>query len=202
MNVKLLLPALLLAAPLAFAQGGPGMSPPMHDHMMMHHEGGEHHGDMDFGHDHFMWWKSPEIAARIGLTADQQKKMEDIFIQSRVQLIDLHATIEKEQLLPEPLMNANPIDQPKAIAQIDKVADTRAALEKTNAKMLLSIRGVLTPDQWTKLQAGRHEHEMHHGEGGPEGMHHGAPMGPGGPHWNHQPSGQPKPAAPSTPPAQ
>jgi Spy/CpxP family protein refolding chaperone len=199
MNAKLLLPTLLLAAPLAFAQS-PGM--PMHDHMMMHNEGGEHHGDMGHGGDHFMWWKNPEIAARIGLTPDQQKKMEDIFIQSRVQLIDLHATIEKEQLLLEPLMNANPVDQAKAIAQIDKVADSRAALEKTNAKMLLSIRGVLTPDQWTKLQAGRHEHEMHHGEGGPEGMHHGGPMGPGGTHWNHQPSGQPKPAAPATPPAQ
>jgi hypothetical protein len=38
------------------------------------------------------------------------------------------------------------------MAQIDKVADARADLEKANAKMLLGIRGVLTPDQWTKLR--------------------------------------------------
>ena len=204
MNAKFLLPALvLLATPLAFAQdgpppGGPGM---MHNHMMMHHDDGDHHGPMD--HSGFgMWWKNPEIATRIGLTADQQKKMEDIFIQSRVQLIDLHASLEKEQLLLEPLMNASLLDQARAAAQIDKIADTRASLEKTNAKMLLSIRGVLTPDQWTKLR--EHHADWHHGDHGDHGPNdaHRAPMGPGGPHWNHQPPTQQKAPAPATPPAQ
>ena len=69
-----------------------------------------------------------------------------------MQLIDLHASLEKEELLLEPLMNANPVDQTRALAQIGKIADTRAELEKTDAKMLLSIRAVLNADQWTKLQ--------------------------------------------------
>jgi hypothetical protein len=33
------------------------------------------------------------------------------------------------------------------------VAQARAELEKANARMLLGIRRVLTPDQWKKLQA-------------------------------------------------
>jgi len=33
----------------------------------------------------------------------------------------------------------------------DKVADARAALEKANARMLLGIRQVLTPEQWSML---------------------------------------------------
>ena len=203
MNAKLLLPTLvLLAAPMVFAQdgpppGGPGMGP-MHDHAMMHHEDDHHHGDMGPG-GFGMWWKNPEVAARIGLTTEQQKKMEDIFIQSRVQLIDLHASLEKQQLLLEPLMNANPIDQARAAAQIDKIADTRASLEKTNAKMLLSIRGVLTPEQWTKLRE-RHA-DWHHGDHGPADAHR-VPDGPGGPRWNHQPSTQQKAPALAAPPAQ
>ena len=198
MNARLLPAILLLATPLAFAQQGPGGPPSMHD-QGMHHDGGpggEHHGDMRGGPsgEHGMWWSNPEIIARLAITPDQQKKMEDIFIQSRVQLIDLHASLEKEQLLLDPLMNANPVDQTKALAQIDKIADTRASLEKTNAKMLLSIRGVLTPEQWTKIQA------RHHG-GGPDGERHG-PMdgGPGGQHWNHQGPNQQKPTGPMTPP--
>ena len=192
MNVRRLLAAsLLLATPLAYSQMGPGPGgPPMHDHGFRH-EGGP-------GGEHGMWWNKPEVITRLAITPDQQKKMEDIFVQSRVQLIDLHASLEKEQLLLEPLMNASPIDQPKALAQIDKIADTRASLEKTNAKMLLSIRGVLTPDQWTKLQA--HRAEWHHGDGGPMGGRRG-PGGPGGPgehHFDHQQ----KPAPPATPPAQ
>jgi len=201
MTARLLLAAsLLLATPLAFAQNGPvdGGPPPMHKPFMDHdHDRGPGFGRGDDNRG--MWWKSPEVATRIGLTPDQQKKMEDIFIQSRVQLIDLHASLEKEQLLLDPLMNANPIDQAKAGAQIDKIADTRASLEKTNAKMLLSIRGVLTPDQWTKLRE-RHA-DWRHGDQGPSDARRG-PGGPGNPRWNHQPPTQQKAPAPVAPPAQ
>jgi Spy/CpxP family protein refolding chaperone len=100
-----------------------------------------------------MWWKNPEVAARIGLSAEQEKRIGDLFLQSRLQLIHLHATLQEEQLMLEPLLDATSFEEAKAVAQIDKIADTRADLEKTNAKMLLDIRGVLTADQWTKLRS-------------------------------------------------
>jgi Spy/CpxP family protein refolding chaperone len=109
-----------------------------------------------------MWWKSPRVVELLALTPDQTKRMDDIFQQSRLQLIDLKATVEKQQVMLEPMLSANPLDMAKASAQIDKVAQSRAELEKANAKMLLSIRAVLTPDQWTKLNTrGR--------DGGPQG---------------------------------
>jgi Spy/CpxP family protein refolding chaperone len=118
-----------------------------------------------------MWWKNPEVAARIGLSAEQQKRIEDLFIQSRVKLITQHALLQEEQLMLRPLLDATPFDEAKAMEQIDKIADTRADLEKTNAKMLLNIRGVLTAEQWTKLRSGRHA--MHRpgedGDMGPQG---------------------------------
>ena len=64
-------------------------------------------------------------------------------------------------------MAADTPDEPKILAQIDKVAQARAELEKANARFLLGIRRVLTQDQWKKLQA-----ETSHPEGG---------RGPGGP---------------------
>lgn len=100
-----------------------------------------------------MWWQRPEMVQQLGLSAEQVKRIDDIFQKSRIQLVDLKANLEKQDLMLQPLLNANPVDQAKAIAQIDKVADARAELEKANAKMLLGIRGVLTPDQWTKLQS-------------------------------------------------
>jgi len=121
-----------------------------------------------------IWWRSPMVVQRIGLTADQTKKMDGIFEQSRLQLIDLKANVEKQNALLEPLLSANPPDTAKAMAQIDKVAEARAELEKANAKMLLGIRGVLTPEQWTKLHQGRGAG----GPGGPGGA--GASGGPGG----------------------
>ena len=108
-----------------------------------------------------MWWKSPEAITRLGLTPDQQKRMDDIFHQSRIQLIDLKASLEKEQLNLEPLLNANPPDQGRTLGEISKIADLRADLEKANAKMLLGLRGVLTADQWTKMQDHRRNMDGH-----------------------------------------
>lgn len=101
-----------------------------------------------------MWWKNPGIVQKLTLSAEQTKKMDDIFQASRIQLIDLKANVEKQNAILEPMLSANPPDTAKALAQIDKVAQARAELEKGDAKMLLGIRGVLTPDQWTKLHSG------------------------------------------------
>jgi Spy/CpxP family protein refolding chaperone len=107
--------------------------------------------------------------------------MDDILQQSRLQLIDLRANVEKQELLMEPMLAANPPDTNKVLAQIDRTAQARAELEKANAKMLLGIRNVLTPDQWTKLQTEEQNNRrsrMNRG-GGPGGS--GRPSGPGGP---------------------
>jgi len=99
------------------------------------------------------WWSNPQMAQKIGLTADQQKRMDDIFQQNRLRLIDLNASLQKEEAIMEPLVSADQPDETKILAQIDKVAQARAELEKANARMLLDIRRVLTADQWKKLQA-------------------------------------------------
>jgi Spy/CpxP family protein refolding chaperone len=123
-----------------------------------------------------MWWKRPMVVQRLTLTPEQTKKMDGIFEQSRLQLIDLKANVEKQNVLLEPLLSANPPDTAKALAQIDKVAEARAELEKANARMLLGIRSVLTPGQWTKLHEGR-------GAGGFGGPGAGGPGGPGANHF-------------------
>ncbi len=142
-----------------------GNFPPREDR-----RGGGPPSSMDFGMSMRLgppgaWWKNPTIVQRISLTPEQVKKMDDILQQSRLQLVDLKANLEKQNLLLDPLLSANPVDTAKALLQIDKVAQARADLEKANARMLLSIRSVLTPDQWTKLR--------------PEGGHFGPYKGPG-----------------------
>ena len=123
-----------------------------------------------------MWWHNPDLIQKLTLTPDQQKRMDDILQQSRLQLVDLRANVEKQELMMEPMLAANPPDTNKILAQIDHTAQARAELEKANAKMLLGIRNVLTPDQWSKLQTERRT-RIRRGDrpGGP-----GEPHGPGG----------------------
>jgi Spy/CpxP family protein refolding chaperone len=103
------------------------------------------------------WWDNPEIATKLNLTPDQQKKMDEAFQQSRLNLIDLVAAVQKQEAIMEPLLAADQPDEAKIIAQIDRVAQARADLEKAHARMLLGLRSVLTADQWQKLQALRNE---------------------------------------------
>ena len=102
---------------------------------------------------HGRWWNNPEMAQKLGLTPEQQKKIDDVFQESRLKLIDLNASLQKEEVILEPLVSADQPDESKILPQIDRVAQARAELEKANARMLLGIRRVLTPEQWKKLRA-------------------------------------------------
>jgi Spy/CpxP family protein refolding chaperone len=104
---------------------------------------------------HGKWWDDPETSQRLSLTADQRKRMDDVFQQFRLKLIDLHAAVQREDATMEPLVAADQPDENKIVAQIDKVAQARAELEKANARMLLAIRRVLTNEQFQKLQSQR-----------------------------------------------
>ena len=115
---------------------------------------------------------------RIGLTADQQKKIEDAFQQSRLHLIDLTATVEKEQVTMEPLLAADRPDEAKILVQIDRIAQARAELEKANARMLLGFRNVLSQDQWVRLKAEKPSPGVQGASRGPEPGSRGGRMGP------------------------
>ena len=101
------------------------------------------------------WWMDPDLVQKLGLTADQQKRIDALFQQNRLKLIDLTAEVQKQEATLEPLLEADRPDETQVLAQIDRVAQARADLEKANARMLLGFRGVLTLDQWKKLQAER-----------------------------------------------
>jgi Spy/CpxP family protein refolding chaperone len=187
--------SLVLTAPFSRAQnpgmpGQPGFPPrgEMRGEMHGGPEGGPGPGMGMMPHG--MWWKKPEIVKDLNITADQQKQLDKILLDSRLQLIQMHATLEEEQVKLEPIMNANPFDQSRALAQISHIADLRADLEKTDARMLLSLRGVLTADQWTKLQT---ERQTRHEVPGPERQRHD---------WHHGPQGRSdSPNGPPPPPA-
>lgn len=118
-------------------------------------QGGDRGGPMEHsfrGGERGRWWDNPRLAQQIGLTDDQKSKMDDIFQQHRLQLIDLNATLQKDEVILRPLLQADQPDEAKVLSQIDTIAQARAELEKANARMLFGIRKVLTPDQWKKLQ--------------------------------------------------
>ncbi|MGB9103681.1 MAG: periplasmic heavy metal sensor [Terriglobales bacterium] len=98
------------------------------------------------------WWTNSALVQKLGLNDTQVQKIEKIFQDHRMQLIDLRATVAKQEATMEPLVEAEHPNEAQVTAQIDKIAQARANLEKSNAQMLLAIRQVLTVDQWKQLQ--------------------------------------------------
>jgi Spy/CpxP family protein refolding chaperone len=174
----------VLSGAMAIAQQPDASAPPP----------GPHHfpGQMDSGRAwgfHIgppgIWWHNPDLVQKLTLTADQQKRMDDIFQQNKSQLMDLRSNLEKQEQLMGPMLAADQPDTNKILAQIDQTAQARAELEKATAKMLLGVRNVLTPDQWSKLQAAEQENRRNR-------MKFGGPGGQGNPHGG-PPSGNPPP---------
>ncbi len=131
-----------------------------------------------------IWWHNADLVQKLTLTPDQQKRMDDILQQNRSQLMDLHANLDKQEQLMGPMLAADQPDTNKILAQIDHTAQARAELEKANARMLLGIRNILTPDQWSKLQAAERENHRtrmrFNDTPGGQGPPHGPPPPPGG----------------------
>jgi periplasmic protein CpxP/Spy len=139
------------------------------------------------------WWNNPRVIEKLKLTDDQRKQFDQILLEHRESLIDLRANLEKAELKLEPLVRDDQPNETAILAQIDKVAQARAELEKANARYLLALRSKLTPDQWKQVQAFRQGREFQnwgsreHRQGGPgtegrppaDGQHSVAPPPPG-----------------------
>lgn len=117
------------------------------------------------------WWKRPRLAEQIGLTAEQSRDIEKIFVRSRPRLIDLKADLEKKQLALQESMENQGADRRAVEKQIETVENARAELQKARALMILDMRQVLKPEQWDRLlqmQQELRERRMMRQEGRPD----------------------------------
>lgn len=101
------------------------------------------------------WWRNPELAEKIGLSDQQKQQLEKIGQSSRLKMIDLRADLEKQRVILGPMLQSYHPDEARVLAQVDKVSQARAALEKARIQATLASRSVLTEDQWNKLKESR-----------------------------------------------
>lgn len=147
---------LLLGAMLALPGAGLAQMPPAHTPAPAPHPP---------RHDLGKWWKNSEIVKELQLNEAQITEIEQKFLDHRLKLIDLRAELERQETRLQPLIEADQPDEAKVGAQIDMVLAARGKLEKANAMMMLSIRRVVSVEQWKKLQAIQESREGPHGPG-------------------------------------
>lgn len=98
------------------------------------------------------WWKDHALVEKLQISQEQVRRIEKIAQDHQIQEIDLRAALQKQEVALGPLLEADQPDESQVSAQIDKVAQARANLEKSHAQMMLAMRHVLTPEQAKKLR--------------------------------------------------
>ncbi len=197
-GIALLVIALLVPA-VAFAQmpvpapvPAVGVAPPMeyqHGAEMRQPTPPPDPPRMDLG----KWWKNSDVVRELQLTEAQITQIEQNFLEHRLKLIDLKADVERNEARLQPLIEADRPDEAKVSAQIDLLLAARGKLEKENAMMMLSIRRVLSIEQWKKLDSLQHMRERVPGAYAPM---HPSMRRPGTPGTPAPPASTPPPARP------
>src|ERR1700741_931370 len=98
------------------------------------------------------WWKNSEIASKLQLTDQQVQQLENTFYQHRLNLTDLRANVEKQDLALQQLLDAPTPNDPAILAQVDQRSSARNQLDREFTQMTLDFRKILTPEQWKQLR--------------------------------------------------
>ena len=98
------------------------------------------------------WWQNERVVADLGLTPDQQARLDKLMFEHRDQMIDLRAGLEKAELRLREMMDDPVFNERGALEQIDRVTAARSLVEKHRAAMLVKTRTILSPEQWNKAK--------------------------------------------------
>ena len=99
------------------------------------------------------WWRAPRIVETLGLTEEQQTRLEAIFRGAANDLIDRKAELEKQNVALRGELDQRQLNR-QVIQQIaGRLSDARARLFERELMMLVDMRGVLNEEQWTRLRA-------------------------------------------------
>jgi len=97
------------------------------------------------------WWDDKKTVKKLNLRPDQSQRMDTVFEANKGTLYTLYGNLQREQQRFVDMPREDLRDETKVFAQIDRIAQARADLEKANFHTLLQIRAQLDPDQLTAL---------------------------------------------------
>jgi Spy/CpxP family protein refolding chaperone len=138
-----------------FPNGGPGSAGPSVNQPESSGQRGpapESRSGFQLGPPERRWWDDHAYAKSLKLRPEQQAKMDAIFEQNRGTLQARLDSVHQAESQMEELSRAPSPDESALFAQIDRVTQARADLEKATTHMLLQIRKEMDADQVKKLE--------------------------------------------------
>ena len=101
------------------------------------------------------WWDDKHFAKTLRLRPEQKKRMDSLFDENRANLVSRYQALQQEESKMESLARGQTLDESVLFAQIDRVSQARADLEKATTHLMLQIRKEMDADQIARLEASR-----------------------------------------------
>jgi hypothetical protein len=99
------------------------------------------------------WWQRPEIAQRLGLSPEQQDRLDAIFRSAAEELIDRRGDVEKAGLALRGELDQQQPNRQSVLKAAARLSDVRGRLFQRELEMLMDMRAVLNDGQWNRLRA-------------------------------------------------
>lgn len=131
--------------------GGPNYGNVPNQQPRPQNQSGDNRSGLQFGPPG-RWWDDRSFAKNLKLRPEQQTHMDAIFEQNRGSLLSRFQNVQQAQAQMEELSRSPSLDEAALFAQIDRVAQARAELEKATTHMLLQLRKEMDADQIKRLE--------------------------------------------------
>lgn len=153
------------------------------------------------------WWRDHALLPRLDLEPARRARLEETYAAARSRLDELSAAVADAEAELAEATHAREPDERAFTPRLDRLVAARAQLESEHVGLLLTVRSMLTPAQWQRLQQLQRANDPGPGREGEPGMEgdRGRPderRGPGGPPTanGHGPrAGGPAPPGPHQP---
>lgn len=99
------------------------------------------------------WWQRPEIVSELGITQEQQQKLDAIFRGAANDLIDMRGDVEKQNVALRGELEQVQLNRANIQRVAARLSEARGRLFERELSMLIDMRGVLTAQQWNQMRA-------------------------------------------------
>ena len=109
----------------------------------------------------FKWWTDESVQKRLSLSAEQSRRLEEVFQQAAPSLRSGRHRLEAAERELSALIEGS-MDEAPVVRQLERVEGIRTDVNKTRTLMLLHMRRVLSADQRLRLDELHYERGRDH----------------------------------------
>ncbi|MBF0472755.1 MAG: hypothetical protein HQK93_03355, partial [Nitrospirae bacterium] len=101
----------------------------------------------------FKWWQNPDFIKKLAITDSEKTTLDNLYVEKMKNMIDHKAGLQKEMLAMQQILEADTLDEAKAMATFKEHQDSRINLETEQFKFLLEVRKLLGAARFKELKS-------------------------------------------------